>query len=122
MKRLLGASILMAVTVIAAPSWLLAAGAQPATKVFRIGYLGLEPSSSPYLDAFRDGLRRLGYVEGQNIILESRFAEGRGDRLPALASELVALKVDVIVGRTATVARTAKNASATIPIVVGVSG
>jgi putative ABC transport system substrate-binding protein len=112
----------MAVTVMAAPSWPLAAGAQPATKVFRVGYLGLEPSSSPYLEAFRAGLLRLGYVEERNITIESRFAEGKADRLPALASELVALKVDVIVGRTSTVARAAKKASATIPIVVGVSG
>ena len=122
MKGLLVALILTAVTVVAPPAWLLAAGAQPATKVFRIGYLGLEPSSSPYLDAFRAGLRRLGYVEGQNITIESRFAEGQANRLPALASELAALKVDVIVGRTSTVARAAKEASATIPIVVGVSG
>ncbi len=119
LKNPLAALILMAAAVVAVP---LAADAQPATKAFRIGYLGLEPSPSPYLEAFRAGLRRVGYVEGQNITIESRFADGKADRLPALASELVGLKVDVIVGVTGGAAQAAKNASVTIPIVIGVSG
>jgi putative ABC transport system substrate-binding protein len=100
----------------------LAAPAQPATKVFRVGYLGLEPAPSPYLEAFRDGLRRLGHVEGRNLTIESRLAEGNADRLPALASELAALQVDVIVGISGGAAQAAKNTSVTIPLVIGISG
>ena len=87
--------ILVAVAVLVVP---LAPDAQTIPKMFRIGFLGLEPAPSPYLEAFRDGLRRLGHVEGRNITIESRFAEGKADRLPALASELAGLNVDVIVG------------------------
>jgi putative ABC transport system substrate-binding protein len=119
LKLSLALSTLLVLTVTSATT---TAEGQPATKVFRVGYLGVEPAPSQYLEAFRNGLARLGYVEGRNITIESRLAEGKPDRLPALASELVALKVDVIVGRTSTVARAAKKASATIPIVVGVSG
>ena len=75
-----------------------------------------------FLEAFRAGLRRLGYVEGKNIIIESRHAEGRAERLPALASELVGLKVDVLVAVSGPVARTARMASGSIPLVIGVSG
>ena len=72
---------------------------QQAGKVPRIGYLGVTSPSDrpPLLDAFRQGLRELGWVEGQNIVIDYRFAEGRLDRLPDLAAELVRLKVDVIV-------------------------
>jgi putative tryptophan/tyrosine transport system substrate-binding protein len=75
-----------------------AAYAQQAAKVARIGYLGLDLANVPRLrEAFLHGLRDLGYVEGHNVVIEYRDAEGKLERLPALAAELVALKVDVIV-------------------------
>jgi putative ABC transport system substrate-binding protein len=92
-NRLL-ASILIALAVVSCP---LVALSQPATKTFRVGYLGSDPPPYTYFEAFRAGLRRLGYVEGQNIIVEGRHADGRADRLPTLASELAGLKLDVIV-------------------------
>ena len=86
---------MMAGSLLAAP---LAAEAQPVAKVPRIGYLALNPTANPHLhEAFRQGLRDLGYVEGRNLVIEYRDAEGKLERLPALAAELVALKVDVIV-------------------------
>ena len=93
------------------------AAAQPA-KVWRIGYLapGL-PEDASYLQAFLEGLRTLGYIEGQNVVIEYRTAEGRFEALPALAEELVRLKVDVIVAPTTPVARAAKAATTSIPIV-----
>ena len=97
------------------------ADAQQAKKVPRIGFL-LAPSRSAVsesLDAFRQGLRELGYVEGQNILVEYRYAEGKFDRLPDLAAELVRLKVDVIVAAGGSVAIVAaKDAANTIPIVM----
>ena len=77
----------------------LAADAQQTGKVPRIGFLSLtSPSDRPLLlDAFRQGLRELGWVEGQNMVIDYRYAEGRDDRLPDLAAELVRLKVDLIV-------------------------
>jgi putative ABC transport system substrate-binding protein len=95
-----------------------AAEAQQAGKVPRIGFLYYgSPGPSPELDAFRQGLRELGCIEGQNIAIDVRFASGRVERLPELAAELVRLKVDVIVtpGTPASVA--AKKATSTIPIV-----
>jgi putative ABC transport system substrate-binding protein len=104
--------------------WPLAARAQQVGKVARIGYLG---TSSPSLerqlvDAFRQRLRELGHVEGENIAIEYRWAEGRDDRLPSLAAELVRLKPDVIVtsGTPGTLA--AKQATNTIPIIFASSG
>src|SRR6266852_681822 len=74
------------------------AEAQQAAKVARIGYLALNLAASPHQhEAFRQGLRDLGYVEGRNLVIESRSAEGKLERFPALAAELVALKVNVIV-------------------------
>jgi putative ABC transport system substrate-binding protein len=73
---------------------------------------------SPQLDAFRQALRELGWVEGQNIVIDYRFAEGRFDRLPDLAAELVRLKVDIIVAQPTPAAAAAKNATETIPIVM----
>ena len=70
------------------------------------------------IEAFRQGLRELGYVEGKNIVIEWRYAEGKFDRLPALAAELVRLKVDVIVTAGPTATRAAKEATSTIPIVM----
>jgi putative tryptophan/tyrosine transport system substrate-binding protein len=96
------------------------AQAQEPGKVFRIGWLGGASASAIALrvDAFRQGLRELGYVEGKNLIIESRFAEARTDQLPALAAELVRLKVDVIVTGGPLPTRSAKEATSTIPIVM----
>src|SRR5262249_16760079 len=95
------------------------AEAQPAAKVPRIGYLSTGSSTAnPFLEAFRQGLREAGWVEGQNVRIEYRWAEGRFDRLPALATELVRLKVDVIVAAPTASAVAAKNATGTIPIVM----
>jgi putative ABC transport system substrate-binding protein len=100
--------------IVAAP---LAAEAQPA-KVPRIGVLSpSSPGPSPLLDAFRQELRELGYVEGQNIGLEYRFAESRLERLAGLAAELVELKADVILALNSTAAQAALHATKTIPIV-----
>ena len=96
------------------------AGAQPAGKVWRIGYLSLTSDSvsyRPWLAALRDGLRDLGYVDGQNIVIEPRYAAGQVERLSPLAAELVRLKVDVLVTAPAGTALAAKSASRTIPIV-----
>src|SRR5438105_10459939 len=95
----------------------LAAEAQQAAKIARIGYLTSSQGVNPHLpEAFRQGLRDLGYVEGRNLVIEYREAEGKADRLPALAAELVALKVDVIVAAPGTLAaRVAKQATRTIP-------
>jgi len=109
----------LAGTLLAAP---LAAEAQQAGKVHRIGYLtgGLSTDRPHLIEAFRQGLRELGWVEGQNIIIEYRYAEGRFDRLPDLAAELVRLKVDIIVAVATPASAAAKNATGTIPI-VGIS-
>ncbi|HEV8439859.1 MAG TPA: ABC transporter substrate-binding protein [Methylomirabilota bacterium] len=108
--------VTLALGLFAAP---LAADAQQAGKVPRIGFLALNLAPNPHLhEAFRQGLRDLGYVERRNVVIEYRDAEGKPERLPALAAELVALKVDVIVtgGGTPT-ALAAKQATKTIPIV-----
>ena len=86
----------------------------------RIGYLGFPSRSanSARNEAFRQGLRELGYVEGKNIVIEWRFAEGKLDRVPALAAELVRLKVDVIVTGGSGSTRPANEATNTIPIVM----
>jgi putative ABC transport system substrate-binding protein len=97
-----------------------AAEAQETGKVPRIGFLVLtSPSTaSRLLDAFRQGLREVGWVEGQNIVIDYRFAEGKYDRLPDLAAELVRLKVDIIVAVATPGVAAAKNATETIPIVM----
>jgi putative tryptophan/tyrosine transport system substrate-binding protein len=96
-----------------------AAEAQQAAKVPRIGYLTGSLAANPHLpEAFRQGLRDLGYVEDRNVVIEYRSAEGKLERLPALAAELVALKVDVIVAAAGTVtALAARQATGTLPIV-----
>jgi len=95
--------------------------AQQPTKIPRIGFLvGTKPSAvSARTAAFRHGLRDLGYVEGKNIVVEYRFAEGNLDRLSQLLAELVKLNVDIIVSGGPTVTRPAKAATSTIPIVMG---
>jgi putative tryptophan/tyrosine transport system substrate-binding protein len=116
LARLMVAPVL---AVLAAP---LAAEAQPAEKMPRIGWLSLFPRSDSWGErgaaAFRHGLRDLGYVEGRTIAIEYRWAEERPPRLPDLAAELVHLKVDVIVALGAQAAQAAKQATATIPIVM----
>src|SRR2546423_8719357 len=99
----------------------LAATAQPAGKVYRIGRLstGSPPAGlNPSLEAFRQGLRDLGYVEGRNMRIESRYAEGQEDRCPALAAELVRLPVDVLVAAGTAPIQAAQHATSTIPIVM----
>ena len=101
----------------------LAGDAQPLAKFARIGVLTLAVApSTPLAEAFRQGLREHGYVEGQNLAFEYRYAEGRADRLPALAAELVRLKVDVIVTESNMAALAAKRATETIPIVMAIAG
>ena len=93
-------------------------GAQEAGKVYRIGFVWDSPAVWPNaLEAFRQGLRDLGWVEGKNIVVEYRWAEGRFDRLPSLMDELVRLKVDLIVAPTSIYTGAAKRATSTIPIV-----
>jgi ABC-type uncharacterized transport system substrate-binding protein len=96
------------------------AEAQQLPKIPRIGFLigASAPSVAARLDAFRQGLRDLGYVEGKNIVIEYRYAEGKSDRLPALAAELVRLKVDIIATAGPASTRSAKQATVTIPIVM----
>src|SRR5882672_4749712 len=107
--------------LLAAP---LAAKAQPREKVPRVGYLSPGSPSEPFrrrrFDAFRQGLSELGYVEGQNIAIESRWAEGKYDGYPAHAADLVSLKVDVIVPVGGAATQAAQQATRTIPIVMSV--
>jgi putative ABC transport system substrate-binding protein len=94
------------------------AEAQQAAKIARIGLLPVNSATNPHInEAFRLGLRDLGYVEGRNVVMEVRDAEGKLERFPALAAELVALKVDVIVAPSTPAALAAKQATKTIPIV-----
>jgi putative ABC transport system substrate-binding protein len=104
-----------------AVAWPMGVRAQQQTgTVPRIGYLGSGTAAPGLLEAFRQGLRELGWVEGQNILIEYRYAEGQYDRLPGLADELVRLRVDVIAASPTPAALAAKNATETIPI-VGIS-
>jgi putative ABC transport system substrate-binding protein len=99
------------------------AEAQRSEKVPRIGFLSPVASEpAPRIEAFRQGLRERGYIEGQNIVIEYRFAEGKPDRLPILATELARLKVDVIVVVSTTGAQAAKDATKVIPVVMATSG
>jgi putative tryptophan/tyrosine transport system substrate-binding protein len=105
--------VILAVSLTCAP---LAAEAQPAAKAFRIGFVSpISPGST--IDAFRQGLREVGYVEGQNVIVETRFAEARLERLPELIAEVIRLKVDVLVVGSSAGALAAKRATTTVPIV-----
>lgn len=98
----------------------LTAEAQRAGKTARVGVLWpySPTATSPFADALRQGLRELGYVEGKSVVLEERWAEGRLDRLPSLAAELVGLKVDVIVTMSTPAGQAAARATTTIPIVI----
>jgi len=106
------------VLLVGAAVWPLSARAQQAVKPHRIGILSPDLPPPGFLEAFRQGLRELGYVEGQNIAFEVRNAEGYGQRLAPLANQLVRLKVDVILAINTPSVQAAKNASATIPIVM----
>jgi ABC-type uncharacterized transport system substrate-binding protein len=112
--RLIGLVVVLAISLIPA---LLAAQAQQTEKVRRIGFLSAAIPGSAVDDAFRQGLREHGYVEGQNLIIEWRFAEGRYDRLPGLAAELIRLKVEVVATLSTEAALAAKKATASIPVV-----
>src|SRR5213594_2333779 len=100
------------------------AEAQQPGKIFRIGFLDASTASgmAVLLDAFRQEMSKLGWIEGKNFTIEYRFAEGKNDRLPELAAELVRLKVDLIVVTSPPPALAAKSATATIPIVMADSG
>ena len=105
--------------LLAAP---LAAEAQPTGKAYRIGYLSIASGPSPRTEALRQGLRELGYIEGKNITIEYRFAQEKVDRLRALATELVDLKVDLIVTGGPTATRAAQQATRTLPVVMAWGG
>jgi len=110
-------ALVAVLVLLAAPR---AAGAQQPNRVPQIGLLGGGSASAiaGRIDAFRQGLRDLGYVEGKTIVIEQRWAEGKPDRLPALAAELVRLKVDAIVSAGPTVTRACREAKITTPIVM----
>jgi putative tryptophan/tyrosine transport system substrate-binding protein len=121
-SAILVCALLFALSFMAAMLFALcsSAEAQQTKKVPRIGFLAtVSPSTiSDRVEAFRQGLRELGYVEGKNIVIEWRYAEGKADRLPGLAAELVRLKVDIIVTTGPVPTRSAKTATSTIPIVM----
>jgi putative ABC transport system substrate-binding protein len=108
-------SICLLVTILLAT--VSSAKAQQQAKVPKIGWLGARSASAPAREVFARELRALGYLEGKNIAFEYRYAEGKLDRLPALADELVRLKVDVLLAPATPAAVAAKNATSTIPIV-----
>ncbi len=112
--RTIGFIVTLALGLLAGP---LPADAQEAEKVYRIGYLGSRSALPTTEIAFRQGLRELGYVEGQNIVIEYRSAEGKRDRLPELAAALVRLNLDVIFSFSAPAVRALKKATTTVPLV-----
>src|SRR3972149_9263714 len=120
MLRMLALIIPLAVGIVAAP---LAAEAQQAKKIAKIGLLAPSPpaAAAQNIEAFRQGLRELGYVEGKTFVLERRYAEARTERLPDLARELVGLRVDVILAATDVAIAVVKRETQTIPIVMVIS-
>ena len=100
-----------------AAAWPFAARVQQSRKVWRLGVLAPGAPPEPVLEAVRDGLRDLGYMEGRDFVLEIRWAQGKFDRLTGLAAELVGLKVDVIYAFTTSPALAARSATTTIPII-----
>jgi putative tryptophan/tyrosine transport system substrate-binding protein len=117
--RRIGLAVVFVLGLTLAP---LAGDAQQAAKIPRVGLLRPGSPPDPYVDAFRQGLRELGYVEDQSIAIEYRWAEGRSARVPLLAAELVQLKVDVIVTQGEAAVHAVKEASSAIPIVMAVVG
>jgi putative tryptophan/tyrosine transport system substrate-binding protein len=120
--RLIGLAVVLALGLNLAPLGI--AAAQPPAKGARVGYLSPGSSSDPArlrrFDAFRQGLRELGYVEGRNIAIEARWAEGKYERYPALLSDLVRSRVDVIVTVGGAATKAAQQATRTTPIVMSV--
>jgi putative ABC transport system substrate-binding protein len=116
--RTVGVIVTFALSMLVGP---LAVTAQPPAKIPRIGMLlgGSPDWTAPSLEAFRHRLRELGYVEGHTLAIEYRFAEGKNEPLPALAAELVHLRVDILVTWGTPAVRAAKHATSTIPIVIG---
>jgi len=109
------------VLVLCAPLFALCSSTEAQRPIPRIGYVrvvGTPSPPGPNVEAFRQGLRDLGYVEGENIVIEFRYAEGKADRIPSLVAELVQLKVDVLISGDAPTIRVAKQATKTIPIVM----
>jgi putative ABC transport system substrate-binding protein len=118
-NRMTARTLLLPLSLVFGFAWLpLAADAQQATKVPRLGWLANNSPTFPFYEGFREGLRALGYVEGKNIAIEVRWAEGNLDRLPALARELVSLNVDLLFVAGDQGLTAAKEATATIPIIV----
>lgn len=117
MTRTIRLATALALLLVGVP---ICSGAQQTGKVYRVGML-VPGSTSPQIEGFREGMRDLGYVEGQNVTVELRSAQDRLERLPELAAELVALKVDVIYATVTPAADAAKKATRTIPIVFGAS-
>ncbi len=119
-RRLIGLLVTLALGFVVVPL----TDAQPVGKVPRIGVLGPRPPAAfvTEIEAFRQGLRELGYTEGQNLVMEYRYGEGNAERLPALAAELVQLPVDVLVTWTTPAIQAAHQATTTIPIVMATSG
>jgi putative ABC transport system substrate-binding protein len=117
--RLIGLTVILAIGLLATP---LAAEAQQAGRVYRLGILSAAappaPSTATAVFLVPVALRELGYVEGQNLVIERRFAEGKLDRLPGLAQELVQLRVDVIFAVSQPAVQAAKDATKTVPIVM----
>ena len=97
------------------------ADAQPVGKMYRIGLLNISSANARPFEVFTQALRELGYVEGQNLVIEERYAEGQVERMPDLATELVRLKVDVILAVGSATARAAQQATSTIPIVMALA-
>jgi len=118
-RKPIALSLALILAVLAAP---LAAEGQQVGKVYRIGYLSIASGPSPRTEALRQGLRELGYIEGKNITIEYRFAQEKADRLRGLATELVNLKVDLIVTGGPTATRAAQQATRTLPVVMAWGG
>src|SRR5438132_3119203 len=110
-----GSIVTLVLSLLIAP---LTAAAQPPGKVDRIGFLSADPPLASRWDALLDGLRERGYSEGQNLVFERRFSEGKAERFPELAAELVRLRVDCIIVPTTPAALAAKHTTQTIPIVM----
>src|SRR6476619_1367038 len=115
--------VALGASLIAAP---FSSFAQPQSKIWRVGFLAGRHvncvDSDNFYGPFRQGMRRLGYVEGKNLVIEWRSAEGKTERLPGLATELVNLKVDVIVTSASPATSAAQNATTVIPIVMAGTG
>jgi ABC-type uncharacterized transport system substrate-binding protein len=115
-------SILSILFIITMTGWGIAAPVQQQARIPRIGFLFIGSKDQPHLEPFRQGLRELGYVEGKNILIEYRFAEGKLDALPVLAAELVRLNVDVILTTTLQASRVVLQTTHKVPIVAVGSG